>query len=209
MESILALDIEELAAAIRDRRFSAQSVLHAYRARAEAVHQACNAVAFWLPTAEQEARKADEHLQRTGAVLGPLHGIPFTVKDHVAVAGTPITLGMRTLQRHGLTTKNDDNLVVVLRALGAIPFAKSTMVQLGMSIGGGSPAHGDTLNPWDTRRTSGGSSCGEGALVGAGASPFGIGSDVGGSVRIPAAYCGIASLKPTVGRISEAWVAAI
>mmetsp|Transcript_68323 Transcript_68323/g.160163 ORF Transcript_68323/g.160163 Transcript_68323/m.160163 type:complete len:555 (+) Transcript_68323:84-1748(+) len=200
--AILGLDIEELAAAIREQRFSAQQVLRTYRARAEEIHHACNAVAFWLPDAEQEACKADEYLQRTGEVLGPLHGIPFTVKDHIAVADTPLTLGTKTLQRHGLKSKSDHNLVAVLRALGAIPFAKSTMTQLGMSIGGGSPAHGDTLNPWDTRRTSGGSSSGEGALVGGGASPFGIGTDVGGSVRIPSAYCGISALKPTLGRLA-------
>ncbi|CAE7268156.1 FAAH [Symbiodinium natans] len=202
MASILALDIEELAAAIRERRFSALEVLRTYRARAEEIHHACNAVAYWLPDAEREARQADEHLQRTGEVLGPLHGVPFTVKDHIAVAGTPLTVGTLTLKRRGLRSEQDDNLVATLRALGAFPFAKSTMAQLGMSIGGGSPVHGDTLNPWDTRRTCGGSSSGEGALIGGGASPFGIGSDVGGSVRIPSAYCGISALKPTVGRLS-------
>ena len=76
------------------------------------------------------------------------------------------------------------------------------MSQLGMTTGGGSPAHGDTLNPFDTRRSSGGSSAGEAALIGGGAAIFGVGSDVGGSVRVPAAYCGISALKPTVGRMS-------
>ena len=78
------------------------------------------------------------------------------------------------------------------------------MSQLGMTTGGGSPAHGDTLCPWDTRRSSGGSSAGEAALVAGGAAIFGLGSDVGGSVRVPAAYCGICAMKPTVGRMSAA-----
>ena len=239
--SILKLSLEELVTALAKGHLTSSEVLKAYRARAELIHHACNAVACWIPEAEQGAREADEHLQRTGQVLGPLHGVPFTVKDHVMVKQTPITMGMKKLQNSGKTSRRDEHLVTVFRSLGAIPFAKSTMSQLlgfaesvvfyfpsskstrnresmgdvfyslviwvanprlGMTIGGGSPAHGDTLNPWDTRRSSGGSSAGEGALIGGGAAPFGIGSDVGGSVRVPAAFCGISSLKPTCGRIS-------
>ena len=96
-------------------------------------------------------------------------------------------------------------LANALRSAGAVIFCKTTMTQLGETWGGGSPAHGDTLNPWDTLRTSGGSSCGEGALLGAGGSPFGIGSDVGGSVRIPASFCGICALKPTAFRMTFNW----
>ena len=200
--SILKLSLEELTLALAKGHLTATEVLKAYRSRAELVHHACNAVAFWISDAEDRARSADDHLRRTGKVLGPLHGVPFTVKDHVMVAQTPITMGMKTLQKTGKKSRNDEHLVTVFRSLGAIPFAKSTMSQLGMTIGGGSPAHGDTLNPWDTLRSSGGSSAGEGALIGAGAAPFGIGSDVGGSVRIPAAFCGISALKPTCGRIA-------
>lgn len=200
--SILKLSLEELVTALAKGHLTSSEVLKAYRARAELIHHACNAVACWIPEAEQGAREADEHLQRTGQVLGPLHGVPFTVKDHVMVKQTPITMGMKKLQNSGKTSRRDEHLVTVFRSLGAILFAKSTMSQLGMTIGGGSPAHGDTLNPWDTRRSSGGSSAGEGALIGGGAAPFGIGSDVGGSVRVPAAFCGISSLKPTCGRIS-------
>lgn len=239
--SILKLSLEELVTALAKGHLTSSEVLKAYRARAELIHHACNAVACWIPDAEQGAREADEHLQRTGQVLGPLHGVPFTVKDHVMVKQTPITMGMKKFQNSGKTSRRDEHLVTVFRSLGAIPFAKSTMSQLlgfaesvvfyfpsrkstrnresmgdvfyslviwvanprlGMTIGGGSPAHGDTLNPWDTRRSSGGSSAGEGALIGGGAAPFGIGSDVGGSVRVPAAFCGISSLKPTCGRIS-------
>merc|ERR1719188_521212 len=99
----------------------------------------------------------------------------------------------------------DSAVVVALRNAGAVPFCKTTMSQLGDTWGGGSPAYGDTLNPWDTLRTTGGSSCGEGALVGGGGSPFGIGSDVGGSVRIPSAMCGICTLKPTAKRLTFNW----
>ena len=200
--SILKLSLEELVNGLAKGQLTSTEVLKAYRARAEVIHQACNAVACWIPDAEERAKEADDHFQKTGQLLGPLHGVPFTVKDHVMVAQTPITMGMKTLLQTGKRSRRDEHLVTVFRSLGAIPFAKSTMSQLGMTIGGGSPAHGDTLNPWDTLRSSGGSSAGEGALVGGGASPFGIGSDVGGSVRVPAAFCGIAALKPTCGRIS-------
>ncbi|CAJ1460768.1 unnamed protein product [Effrenium voratum] len=202
MACILDLSLEDLAFALAKGRLTAVEVLHAYKARAEVIDHACNAVAFWIPDAEKRAMEADAHLRQTGEVLGPLHGVPFTVKDHIMVAGTPITMGLQTLKRSGKRSRRDEYLVTAFRSLGAIPFAKSTMSQLGITIGGGSPAHGDTLNPWDTKRSSGGSSAGEGALIGGGASPFGLGSDVGGSVRVPAASCGICALRPTVGRIS-------
>jgi len=121
--------------------------------------------------------------------------------------GYPVTMGLEKLKERSKTkpTPMDCAIVIALRRAGAVPFCKTTMSQLGNTWGGGSPAYGDTLNPWDTLRTTGGSSCGEGALVGGGGSPFGIGSDVGGSVRIPAAFCGICSLKPTAQRLTFAW----
>lgn len=206
-EQILALSVRELALAIRCRTVSAARVLQAFRRRAEIVDAACNAVTCYVEEAARWAAEADEHLQRTGQVLGPLHGVPFSIKDHYALQGYPVTMGLAKLREKQAKapTKANSAVVVALRRAGAIPFCKTNMSQLGDTWGGGNPAYGDTLNPWDTLRTPGGSSCGEGALLGGGGSPFGIGSDVGGSVRIPAAFCGLCALKPTGKRLSMSW----
>ena len=128
-------------------------------------------------------------------------------EDHLALKGHLVTMGLRNVreQQEKRPIDRSSTLANALRSAGAIIFCKTTMTQLGETWGGGSPAHGDTLNPWDTLRTSGGSSCGEGALLGAAGSPFGIGSDVGGSVRIPASFCGICALKPTAFRLTFNW----
>eukprot|EP00729_Bicosta_minor_P003787 gene3787-7518_t len=156
----------------------------------------------------RRAEALDRHYADTGGgTVGPLHGVPCTVKDHFAVKGYPVTMGVTRVRRiaeaPGSTgSKEDCSIVATLRDAGAIIFAKTTMTQLGDTWGGGSPAFGDSLNPWNTLRTTGGSSCGEGALLGSGGSAFGFGSDVGGSVRIPAAFCGLAGLKPTAARVT-------
>jgi Asp-tRNA(Asn)/Glu-tRNA(Gln) amidotransferase A subunit family amidase len=115
-----------------------------------------------------------------------------------------VTMGLSKLKKRAETkpARMDAAVVVALRKAGAIPFAKTNMTQLGDTWGGGNPAYGDTLNPWNTTtKTTGGSSCGEGCVIGAGASPFGLGSDVGGSVRIPAAFCGICEANSTAAYV--------
>lgn len=203
--AILELSTVALAAALQQGRFSAVEVMRTYLARAKEINAACNAITKWIDDAEIAAERADEHFRRTGNVLGPLHGVPFTIKDHIEAQGTPVFLNLLMLKEQYGTGKHRDSRgdappVMVLKSLGAIPFAKTTMSALGDTWGGGGAAFGDTLNPWNTLRTTGGSSSGEGALIGGGASPFGIGSDIGGSLRIPAAFCGICTLKPTVFR---------
>ncbi|CAE7760617.1 faah-1, partial [Symbiodinium microadriaticum] len=209
---------EELAGAIACESVSAVQVLTAFRRRAEVIHSACNCVLCFVEESWQWAEEADKFLRETGNLLGPLHGVPCSIKDHVALKGHPVTMGLRSLREQQVAAMLPDGireekkpigrsstLANALRSAGAVIFCKTTMTQLGETWGGGSPAHGDTLNPWDTLRTSGGSSCGEGALLGAGGSPFGIGSDVGGSVRIPASFCGICALKPTAFRMTFNW----
>jgi len=201
--SILSLSLAELASKLRRGDVKALEVLRVFKERTAVIHEACNAVVAWCPDAESEAMRADEHLQRTGQVLGPLHGIPCTIKDHLQVRGLATGLNSITFKKAAKPAKRDDPQVAALRSLGAIPFAKSTMTQFGDTWGSGGPADGDTLNPWDTLRSPAGSSSGEGVLVGGGASPFGIGSDIGGSLRLPSANCGICTLKPTCGRLAE------
>ena len=99
----------------------------------------------------------------------------------------------------------DSAIVRALKDAGGVLVCKTNMTQLGDTWGGGNPAYGDTLNPYDTLRTTGGSSCGEGALVGGAGTVFGIGSDVGGSVRVPCIFNGLAGLKPTARRFSFNW----
>eukprot|EP00930_Biecheleria_cincta_P019257 TRINITY_DN14744_c0_g1_i1.p1 TRINITY_DN14744_c0_g1~~TRINITY_DN14744_c0_g1_i1.p1 ORF type:complete len:558 (-),score=73.87 TRINITY_DN14744_c0_g1_i1:163-1836(-) len=200
---ILSLSVPQLAVALRSGKFTALEAMKVYKARAAEINHACNAVIAWCDDAEQRAKDADEHLKRTGQVLGPLHGVPCTIKDHVAIKGIALSLNMITLKRREKPPipGHDDPIVTTLRNLGAIPFAKTLMTQMGGTWGSGGPADGDCLNPWDTLRSPAGSSSGEGALIGAGASPFGVGSDVGGSLRLPSANCGICTLKPTCGRL--------
>jgi len=199
---ILSLTVPELAHAIKTGNITAVQALKAYRHRAEQIDRACNAVICFVKEADQWAAEADEYLARTGQVHGPLHGVPFSLKDHFSLKNYPITMGSELLKERTKTKPARFNCAIdiALVRAGAIPFCKTTMTQLGETSGGGSPAHGDAFDPWDTMRTTGGSSCGEGALVGGGGSPFGIGSDVGGSVRIPAAHCGLCTLKPTAKR---------
>ena len=188
-------------------QITAVQILQCYLRRAHTVHQATNCFTCFVPEALQEAAKCDQWLLQTGQVIGNLHGIPCTIKDHYAMKNLPITMGLKSLL-HKTTTKppkHDCVVVLALRKAGAVPFAKTNMTQQGDTWGGGNPAFGDTLNPWNTLRTSGGSSSGEGAIVGGSGSCFGIGSDVGGSVRIPASFCGTFGFKPTANRFSFAW----
>jgi fatty acid amide hydrolase len=207
-EKLLALPITHLVQAQVRGDVSAVEIVECYLRRAEQIHAATNCFTCWVPEALDEARRCDRYLNEAGRILGRLHGIPCTIKDHYAMKGLPVTMGLKTM-RDRMTesggARHDAVAVLALRAEGAIPIAKTNMTQHGDTWGGGNPAYGDTLNPWNTLRTTGGSSSGEGAAVGSSASVFGIGSDVGGSVRCPAAFCGVAGLKPTAQRFSFGW----
>ncbi|MDA0339415.1 MAG: amidase family protein, partial [Proteobacteria bacterium] len=207
-EKLLSLPITHLVQAQIRGDVSAVEIVQCYLRRAEHIHAATNCFTCWVPEALDDARHCDEYLEETGKTLGRLHGIPCTIKDHYAMKGLPVTMGLKTMRDRMAESggaRHDAVAVLALRAEGAIPIAKTNMTQHGDTWGGGNPAYGDTLNPWNTLRTTGGSSSGEGASVGASASVFGIGSDVGGSVRCPAAFCGVAGLKPTAQRFSFAW----
>ena len=150
--------------------------------------------------AREEARLADAR-QQCGLPLGPLHGVPFTVKECINLTGTASTFGVGS--RVGHRAGSDKLQVARMRAAGAIPIAKSNVSQLLLYYESDNPVFGRTVNPHDATRTPGGSSGGEAALICAGASPLGLGTDIGGSVRVPAAFCGIVSLKPTSGRCDD------
>jgi amidase len=188
-----------LARAIREKKVSSVEVVRAHLEHIHTVNPRLNAVVF--ATAEsglKEARSADRHNRRTD-VLGPLHGVPFTVKDIFNTAGLPTTAGLRIMRTN--IPDHDATAVARMRRAGAILIGKTNCPPGGAGVESWKSMRGGTRNPYDISRTPGGSSSGEAAIIAAGGSPLGLGSDSGGSVRMPAAYCGIAALKPTAGLI--------
>jgi fatty acid amide hydrolase 2 len=194
-----ALSAHTLAARIQNGDIRPSELLEAHLDRIEQVNPAINAVVQKrYDAAREEARDADAALSRPGRV-GPLHGVPCTVKEFVAVEGLQHSGGLAI--RRGVTARNDATVVTRLREAGAIVMGSTNAPEGGLWHETHNTLYGRTSNPHDLYRTSGGSSGGEGAIVASGASPFGIGSDVGGSIRIPAAFCGIFGHKPTHGLV--------
>lgn len=191
------MTVRTLAQTIRANQLSAQEVMAAYLARLEQVNPQLNAVTQLAPDALAQARQADSDLAQ-GIVRGPLHGVPFTVKDVFATANLASPLDQRL--RHWFPT-SDATVITRLRAAGAILLGKTNCPPNGSGSDTENAVCGRTRNPHDQERTPGGSSGGEAALIAAGASPFGLGSDVRGGLRVPAHYCGVAALKPTSGRV--------
>jgi amidase len=188
-----------LARAIRAKKLSSVEVVRAHLEHIHTVNPRLNAVVFaTAESALKEARSADRHNQRKSA-LGPLHGVPFTAKDIFNTAGIPTTAGLRMMR--GNVPDHDATVVARMRRAGAILIGKTNCPPGGAGVESWKSMHGGTRNPYDISRTPGGSSSGEAAIIAAGGSPLGLGSDSGGSVRMPAGYCGIAALKPTAGLI--------
>jgi len=194
----------ELAAMIRGREVSSREVVQAHLDRVEAVNPHINAIVRRLP--EQALAAADEadRLAADGTWLGPLHGVPFTVKENIDVAGTPTTQGVPALAE--AIAPVDSPPVERLRAGGAIPFGRTNLPDFALRVHTDSALHGLTRNPWNPRRTAGGSSGGEAAALASGMSPLGLGTDLGGSLRNPAHCCGVASIKPSTGAVPAATV---
>ena len=148
----------------------------------------------------EASRGLDKILQSTGEVVGPLHGLPISVKDHVNVAGLPSTLGYCAWANN--VPAEDAVLVAALKAAGAIVIAKATMPVTGMALETVSQLYGRTLNPFNRALGSGGSSGGDGALVGMYGAPVGIGTDVAGSIRVPCAFNSLYGIRPSMKRLS-------
>jgi amidase len=188
-----------MAKAIRTGRISSEEIVSAHIEQIGAMNPHLNAVVRTEGhKALIQARAADRHLTR-GAKLGPLHGVPFTVKDIFDTAGVVTTAGLRKLKTNIPT--QDATVVARMRAAGAIMIGKTNCPPGGIGDDNANSVHGGTRNPYDLQSSPGGSSSGEAAIIAAGGSPMGIGSDSGGSIRLPAHYCGIAALKPTAGRV--------
>jgi amidase len=188
-----------LANAIKTRRVTAVEVVRAHLDHIHTVNPRLNAVIFATgESALKQARAADRRNKKK-AVLGPLHGVPFTAKDIFDTAGMPTTAGLRMLRSN--VPERDATVIARMRTAGAILIGKTNCPPGGVGGDSWNPLHGGTRNPYDLNRSPGASSSGEAAIIAAGGSPLGIGSDSGGSLRMPANYCGVATLKPTAGLV--------
>lgn len=182
------------------RALSPVEALQAVLERVARLNPGLNAFACMNPEA---LRQAGESTARwaAGRPLGPLDGIPATVKDLLDLAGLPTRRGSRTTP--STPAAEDSPAVTALKSAGAVIIGKTTTTEFGWKTPGDSPLTGITRNPWDRARTPGGSSAGAGAAGAACFGPLHLGTDAGGSVRIPAAYCGLVGLKPSFGRIPQ------
>ncbi len=192
---LVFLTASQLAAKIRSGEVSSLEVVEAHLDQIASHNQTLNAIVTLDEAgARHRAKEADEALLK-GEIWGPLHGVPVTIKDHYATAGLRTTSSFPLLADY--VPKQDATIVARLRHAGAIILGKTNLPELGLDIQTNSPIFGVTNNPWDISRTPGGSTGGGAAAVAAGLSPLEIGSDLGGSIRIPAHFCGIFGLKPT------------
>lgn len=198
-EEIARSDAVSLARRIRQRELSPVEVVEAALARMERLDPVLNA--FCTPTpdlARADARRIEAALV-AGESVGPLAGVPVAIKDLVLTRGVRTVSGCWTYA--DFVPEEDDVVVERLKGAGAIVLGKTNVSELGYSGLGGNPVFGETRNPWDTTRTSGGSSAGSAAAVAAGMAPFAIGSDGGGSIRIPSSFCGLYGFKASFGRV--------
>jgi amidase len=190
-----------LANLIRSGQTSSREVVQAHLARIDAVNGDVNAVVE--VRADEVLKEADaaDAKQREGHALGALHGVPFSVKINLDVAGYATSEGCVALKDFVATA--DAPIVEHMRRAGAVVLARTNMPDLGLRINSVSSLYGATHNPWKHGYTAGGSSGGEAAAIASGMSPIGLGNDIGGSLRNPAYCCGVASIKPSRGRVAQ------
>lgn len=198
---LTTLSASELSARIFTRDSTSVEVTRAFCHRAAIAHQLTNCLTeIFFDDALEQAAQLDAILDKTGHPVGPLHGVPVSLKDHYNVKGHFTTAGYISFARN--PRKNKDALVVeILRKSGAVFFCKTNNPQCMMVLETVSNIYGRTLNPQHTMLGAGGSSGGEGALLAMRGSPLGIGSDIGGSVRVPAAFNGLYGFKPSGKRV--------
>ncbi len=198
--AVTTLSATEIAARVASGDLSAADVVEAHTQRIDEVDGRLNAVVARRFAAAREEAKAVDAARSRGEPLGPLAGVPITIKDQFDVAGMATTYGLNTRRNH--VAGRDGPLVGRLREAGAIVLGKTNVSQLLFFPEGDNPLFGRTANPWDLQRTPGGGSAGEAAIIAAGGSTLGLASDIGGSIRNPAHFCGIQGLRPTSRRLT-------
>jgi aspartyl-tRNA(Asn)/glutamyl-tRNA(Gln) amidotransferase subunit A len=197
--SLHDLSAVDLIAGYKSRQFSPSEVFDDLLAHIAAWEPHLKALYAFDPEGAREAAKASTARWVGGEPCGPLDGVPVTVKDNIATKGVPVPLG--TASTRLVPAAKDAPPAARLREAGAIIFSKTTMPDYGMLSSGLSSFHPLTRNPWDLSKNPGGSSSGAGAAGAAGYGPLHLGTDIGGSVRLPAGWCGLVALKPSLGRV--------
>ncbi|GAA5849648.1 hypothetical protein JCM8547_000520 [Rhodosporidiobolus lusitaniae] len=193
-------DVGELARSIAEKRYSAVEVTVAYSKRAAVAHQLTNCLTeIFFDRALKRAAELDEHVHRTGKVVGPLHGVPVSLKDQFDIEGLELTMGYAAYL--GRVSERDCALVKLLLDAGAVLYVRTNVPQTMMISDTFNWIFGRTINPHNRKLVAGGSSGGEGALLAMKGSVLGVGTDIGGSIRIPSSFCGVYGLRPTSRRV--------
>ncbi|KAF2476096.1 acetamidase-like protein [Lindgomyces ingoldianus] len=186
---------------IASRTWTAEEVTRAFCKRAAAAHQLTNCLSeIFFSEAVESAKALDEHLLNTGKTIGPLHGLPISLKDNFNIVGKDSCVGFASLVNQ--PAPYNATLVELLEKAGAVRYCKTNVPTAMMIAESVNNVLGRTVNPLNRKLTSGGSSGGESALIAFGGSPLGVGTDIGGSLRIPAACTGIFALRPSFGRFT-------
>jgi len=194
------MSLSEILAGYGSGEISPVEVVQASLDRIEAVNPRINAIYHVEPEAALEAALKSERRWKAGQPVGPLDGVPTTVKDLLPTKGMPGQY-LGAAGQTGVVADDDHPAVARMREAGAVILGKNTMCDYGIIAAGVSSRHGPTRNPWNLERTPGASSSGAAASVAAGIEPVSIGTDIVGSIRLPASYCGLVGLKPSRGRV--------
>src|SRR5437016_958764 len=197
--SLHDLSAVDLIAGYRAKQFAPSEVLEEVLAHIAAWETHIKALYLFDPEGARASAKASTDRWEKGEPVGTLDGVPVTIKDNIATKDQPVPLGAASVK---LTpSPKDAPPAARLREAGAVIFSKTTMPDYGMLSSGLSSFHPLTRNPWDLGKNPGGSSSGAGAAGAAGYGPLHLGTDIGGSVRLPASWCGLVALKPSLGRV--------